>query len=88
MALSHVKTMTYTYAWTDAEKTSLKREDSEGNTAFVPADEANRDYAEFLNLGATAAAYKAPPAPPEPTAAEKLAAAGLTVDELKALLAS
>jgi hypothetical protein len=30
--------------------------------------------------------YVAPPAPPEPTPAEKLVAAGLSVDDLKALL--
>ena len=78
--------MTYTYTWSDAEQTSLKREDSGGNVVFIPTDPANRDYAAFLASGDTAADYVAPPAPPEPTPAEKLAASGLTVDELKALL--
>jgi len=78
--------MSYTYTWSDAEKTTLKREDTDGNVAFVPTDPGNRDYAEFVSSGATAAAYVAPPDPPEPTAAEKLANAGLTVDELKTLL--
>ena len=78
--------MSYTYTWSDAEKTTLKREDADGNVAFVPADPGNRDYAEFLLSEATAADYVAPPDPPEPTAAEKLANAGLTVDELKTLL--
>ena len=40
--------MSYAYTWPDAEKTSLKREDADGNVAFVPADPGNRDYAEFL----------------------------------------
>jgi len=78
--------MSYTCTWSDAEKTTLKREDADGNVAFVPADPGNRDYAEFLLSEATAADYVAPPDPPEPTAAEKLANAGLTVDELKTLL--
>ena len=78
--------MSYTYTWSDAEQTSLKREDADGNVAFVPVAEGNRDYAEFLLSEATAADYVAPPDPPELTAAEKLANAGLTVDELKTLL--
>lgn len=79
-------TMSYTYTWSDAEKTSLKREDADGNVAFVPVDEGNRDYAEFKASKARAAAYKAPPAPKPPTPAEKLEASGLSVAELKALL--
>jgi len=43
--------MTYTYTWTDADQTTLKREDSDGNVAFVPTDPRNRDYAEFLASG-------------------------------------
>ena len=78
--------MSYTYTFTDAEGTTLKREDDQGNIAFVPTDPRNRDYAEFLASGATAAAYVEPPAPPEPTPEEKLARSGLTVDELKELL--
>ena len=78
--------MSYTYTWSDAEKTSLKREDADGNVAFVPTDPGNRDYAEFLASGATAADYVAPPTPPEPTLQEKLAAAGLSAADLVALL--
>ena len=73
------------YTWADAEQTSLKYE-TEDQTWFIPTDPANRHYAEFLASGETAAAYVEPPAPPEPTAEEKLAASGLTVDELKGLL--
>jgi hypothetical protein len=49
-------------------------------------NEQSPHYAVYLNSGQTASAYVAPPAPPEPTAEEKLANAGLTVDELKELL--
>ena len=83
--------MTYIYTWTDAEQTSLKREDENGNVAFVPTDPGNRDYTEFCNCGATAAAYVAPPEPPEPTTEEKvnrlLADYGLTRNELQDALA-
>ena len=78
--------MTYSYIFADAEETILKREDDQGNLAFIPADPLNRDYAEFLSSGSTAAPYVEPPAPPEPTPEEKLARSGLTVDELKGLL--
>ena len=78
--------MTYTYTFADAEETSLKREDEQGNIAWVPTDPANRDYAEFLRSGASASAYVAPPEPAPLTAQQKLENAGLTVDELKTLL--
>ncbi len=81
---------TYIYEWSDAEQTSLKRTDAEGNVAFVPADLANRDYAEFLSSGATAADYVAPPAPLEPTTEEKvnrlLSDYGLTRNEMRETL--
>ena len=78
--------MTFTYTFTDAEESTLKREDEQGNIAFVPTDPANRDYAEFLASGAKAAPYVAPPEPAPLTAQQKLENAGLTVDELKTLL--
>ena len=78
--------MTYTYTWANAEQTTLKREDDQGNIAFVPNDPANRDYAEFLSSGATAAAYVAPEPPAPLTPEQKLEQSGLTVDELKGLL--
>jgi hypothetical protein len=60
------------------------------DNAFIPPDPANTDYAEYqqwLAAGNTPLPAPAPPTPPEPpTAIEKLAAAGLTVEELKALL--
>lgn len=78
--------MSYTYTWADQEQTCLKREDDQGNVAWVPADLANRDYAEFCDCGATAAAYVAPPAPKAETTEEKvnrlLSDYGLTRDEL------
>ena len=81
---------TYSYEWTNAEQSGLKRTDAEGNVAFVPTDPGNRDYAEFLSSGATAAPYVEPPAPPEPTTEEKvnrlLSDYGLTRDEMQAAL--
>lgn len=78
--------MTYTYTWSNAEQTTLKREDTDGNIASVPTDPANRDYAEFLASGATAADYVAPPAPGAETTEEKvnhlLSDYGLTRSEL------
>ena len=82
--------MAYTYTWTDVEQTSLKREDENGNVAFVPVAEDNRDYAEFLASGATAAPYVEPPPPLELTTEEKvnnmLGAFGLTREEMRAAL--
>ena len=46
----------------------------------------NRHYAEFLASDETAAAYVEPEPLPAPTPEEKLANAGLTIDELKDLL--
>lgn len=60
--------MSYAYTWTDAEQTTLKREDTDGNIAFVPTDPANRDYTEFLASGATAAPYVEPGYKDLPTA--------------------
>ena len=83
--------MSYTYTFSNAEETTLKREDDQGNIAFVPTDPANRDYAEFLRSGATAAPYVEPPAPPELTTEEKvnnlLSAYGLSREELRSALA-
>ena len=78
--------MTFTYTFANAEGVTLKREDEQGNIAWVPTDPSNTDYAEFLSSGATASAYVAPPEPAPLTAQQKLENAGLTVDELKTLL--
>lgn len=59
------------------------------DNAFIPFDPGNRDYREYLSWlkeGNTPEPYVAPPPPPELTPAEKLANAGLTIDELKTLL--
>ena len=65
--------MAYTYEFTDAENSSIKRTDEDGNVAFVPVAEGNRDYAEYLASGITATAYVAPAyVAPAPTALELL----------------
>ena len=60
----------YTYEWSDAEQTTLRRTDADGNVAWVPADEGNRDYAAFVASGEEAAPYVEPP-PPEPLTTEQ-----------------
>jgi len=81
----------FTYEWANAEQTTLKRTDADGDVAWVPTDPGNSDYAEFLSSGATAAAYVAPPEPEPLTTAEKvdnmLATFGLTRAEMQAALA-
>ncbi len=80
--------MAYTYTWVDAENTGLRREDENGNVAFVPVAEGNRDYAEYLSSGLYAGAYVAPAAVPDTrTDAEKLEqSTGLTIAEIKSAL--
>ena len=60
------------------------------DNAWIPLDPANRDYREYLDWVAAGNEPLPAPEPPEPPAAltpeQKLAAAGLTVAELKALL--
>jgi hypothetical protein len=59
------------------------------DNAFIPPDPANTDYAayqQWLSEGNTPLPAPEPPKPAEPTPAEKLAAAGLSIDELKTLL--
>ena len=82
--------MTYTYTWNVADQSSLRREDADGNVAYIPTDPRNLDYAEFLSSGATAAPFGPPPPPPPPTTEEKvdrlLSDYGLTRAELRATL--
>ena len=59
------------------------------DNAFIPLDPANTDYAAYLawvEAGNTPEPAPIPEPPVELTPAEKLAASGLTVDELKGLL--
>ena len=59
------------------------------DNAFIPPDPANTDcatYLAWLEAGNTPEPAPEPPAPPLLTPEEKLAASGLTVEELKQLL--
>ena len=59
------------------------------DNAFIPPDPANTDYAAYLTwleAGNTPDPAPEPPAPEPLTPAEKLAASGLTVEELRTLL--
>ena len=68
---------------------SVEWTDPDGQKWSVPPDPANTDYATYLawlEAGNTPDPAPEPPAPEPLTPAEKLAASGLTVDELKRLL--
>jgi hypothetical protein len=59
------------------------------DNAFIPPDPANTDYAAYLawvEAGNTPEPAPIPEPPVELTPAEKLAASGLTVDEIKEIL--
>ena len=59
------------------------------DNAFIPPDDRNTDYQEYTAWLAAGNAPLPAPAPPpakEPTLTEKLAAAGITLDELKEAL--
>ena len=76
--------MAYTYSWANAEETNLKRVDSEGLTLWINAAVTDSpEYQEFLESGAEAAPYVAPPEPPPLTTEQKIAAAGFNEGELE-----
>lgn len=84
--------MAITYAWANADSTSIIYVDDSttpNTEKSIPVATGNRDYKAYLASGITADEYVAPSAPAEPvqlTPAEKLAAIGLTVEDLQTLL--
>ena len=82
--------MNYTYEWSNAEQTILRRTDADGRVAWVPVDEDNSDYIAYLASGKEASPYVEPPPPPELTTEEKITRLlddyGLTREEMIAAL--
>ena len=57
--------MAITYSWDDPDNTTIKSVDdsfSPAKVKFIPVDESNRDYAQFLASAETPAAYVEPEA--------------------------
>lgn len=82
--------MSYTYTWVNAEQTMLKRENGGKPIGYISASPDSLGYQEFLESGATAAPYVAPPEPASLTTEEKVSKLltdyGLSREELKAVI--
>jgi hypothetical protein len=85
--------MTVTYTLTapfpDADQVTVNRTNEDGTISSIPPNSENSDwqaYQAWLAEGNTPNPYVPPPEPAPLTPQEKLAAAGLSVDELKTLL--
>lgn len=75
-----------TYQLTSDPDTILRVDEN----AWIPRDPANRDYVEFLAWQEAGNTPSPPPITPDPeaaSAADRLAALGLSLDDLRALLA-
>ena len=83
--------MTFTYKFTDASETMLARENPDGSITYIRANSGSRGWQEYVESGAEAAPYVAPPEPEPLTTEEKvnqlLSDYGLSRNELKAALA-
>lgn len=78
------------YQFIDSTNTVIAKFDDDGlsRVSFFADVEGpyQNEYKDWLAEGNTPEPYVAPPEPPPLTTEEKLAAAGITVDELKELL--
>lgn len=77
-----------TYSFTNPEHTTLRETAADGRTIAFSLNSGSPAWNRYVASGQTAAPYVAPPEPEPLTTEEKLAKAGLTVDELKELLKS
>lgn len=75
-----------TYQFTNPEHSSLLEIAEDGKEVIFGWESGTPAWRRFVESGKTAAPYVAPPEPEPLTAEEKLANAGLTVEELKQLL--
>ena len=81
--------MTYSEISRRHQSTIIRRRNNDGSYSWIPKCPANTDYAAYLawvEAGNTPEPAPIPEPPVELTPAEKLAASGLTVEELKGLL--
>jgi len=72
-----------TYTWNDSDQRYLRVDNGDGTIITVPANSDSEVWKEYVESGVQAGDYVEPAAP---TAAQKLARSGLTVEELKTLL--
>ena len=70
----------------DAEKTTLRAISELGQSTYIGANSGSPGWKQFINSEAIAADFVEPEDHPPLTTAEKLAAAGFDVEELRSLL--
>ena len=75
--------MTVTYKFTDATESMLARDNQDGSITYIRVNSGSRGWNQYVESGAVAAAYVAPPEPPPLTTEQKIARAGFNEGELE-----